>query len=108
MIAIGRATRQGVGSGLMPAYFPNWCFQRAPTNGAGAAPRAFLGGGHSLELTHRAITIVADVRLDVCDGAHETFVMKKCRGQSTGLFRAREANRSPLALREVARCGTDP
>jgi hypothetical protein len=33
--------------------------------------------GRTLALTHRSISIVADERLDVCDGAHWAFVMKK-------------------------------
>jgi hypothetical protein len=29
---------------------------------------------------HRSISIVADERLEVCDGAHWAFVMKKIKG----------------------------
>jgi len=58
-------------------YPPNWCFQRAPTNGAGAASRAVLVDGHTSALTHRSITIVADGLLEVCDGDQRMFVMKK-------------------------------
>ncbi len=35
-----------------------------------------LGGGWTSALTHRSISIVADGRFDVCDGAHGIFVMK--------------------------------
>jgi len=35
-----------------------------------------LGGGYTSAMTHRSISIVADGRFDVCDGAHRIFVMK--------------------------------
>ena len=35
-----------------------------------------LRNGRTSALTHRSISIVADWRLDVCDGAHRIFVMK--------------------------------
>jgi len=38
-----------------------------------------LGGGLTSALTHRSGTIVADGRFDVCDGAHEAFVMKEVK-----------------------------
>src|SRR5271166_5985599 len=36
-----------------------------------------LGDGHTSGLPHRSISIVDDGRLEVCDGAHWAFVMKK-------------------------------
>ena len=35
-----------------------------------------LRNGRTSALTHRSISIVADGRFDVCDGAHGIFVMK--------------------------------
>ena len=74
---------KGKSSCLLLRYYPNVlvsphrCIQRAPTNGAGAASRAVLVDGHTSALTHRSITIVADGRLEVCDGDQRMFVMKK-------------------------------
>jgi hypothetical protein len=44
--------------------------------GLAASRGRLLGGGWTSALTHRSISIVADGRLDVCDGAHRAFVMK--------------------------------
>ena len=42
--------------------------------------RGVLVDGRTSGLTHRSISIVGDGRLDVCDGAHWAFVMKKVKG----------------------------
>jgi len=49
--------------------------------GTEAASRAVLVDGHSSALPHRSISIVADGRMDVCDGSYIAFVMKKDRSQ---------------------------
>jgi hypothetical protein len=64
------------GGGFSPAHFSQigvfkerWLVSRG-----GFAGR--LGSG-TLLCCHRSISIVADGRFDVCDGAHWAFVMKK-------------------------------
>src|SRR5208337_3423156 len=77
------------------------CFQRAPTSGAAAASRGVLVSG-TPRPCYRSISIVADGRLEVCDGAHCAFVMKKVKGPARAACRCgpHGAIRAPLTLRE--------
>jgi hypothetical protein len=47
---------------------------------------AVLGDGRTSALAYRSISIVADGRLEVCDGAHCAFVMKKSRPRPSGAW----------------------
>jgi hypothetical protein len=62
---------------------------------------------------YRSISIVADGRLEVCDGAHWAFVMKKGRGRTRELRSRLElrldtcacSDAGRIGLKTCARCG---
>src|ERR1019366_6508701 len=79
------AHSQDFGRGALQLTASTSCCQRAPTSGAGAASRSVLVTG-TPRPCYRSISIVADGRLEVCDGAHWAFVMKKGRGQIAAVY----------------------
>jgi hypothetical protein len=58
---------------IIPTLFIKESIQHGP----GIFEGPLLRNGRTSALTHRSISIVADGRFDVCDGAHRLVVMKK-------------------------------
>ena len=69
--------RQRAPASLTPAR----CLKlsKSAENGFGAASRAVLGNGHTLNCPNQ-ILIIAHGEFAVCDSAHSGFVMKKVSG----------------------------
>src|ERR1017187_6715364 len=87
------AHSQDFGRGALQLTASASCCQRAPTSGAGQVSRGVLVTG-TPRPCYRSISIVADGRLEVCDGAHGAFVMKE-RGGIFGVLREIAASPGP-------------